>query len=307
MSTIEKKEESPLAVFKSSLELEYGAHISNLLSKKYNITAEEFIVTVLTAVKKEPKLLAVSRSSLFSAVLACAQVGLAPSTPEQLCFILPYKGKAELVIGYKGFIEMAHRSPAVKSITCGVVFQDEMDQGLFVYKRGLETVLEHTPILNRAPDLDKSKKIYCAYAIVTMEGSDKIVEVLDANQLAKIKSLSPSSQSSMSPYNNGTDVSHWMEKKAVIKQVLKTIPKKAAPGLAEALDVDNKLMAGMTLKLNETNKTIEFENEAKDADTKAIEARKSSFFEGKTPEAEPIAFTEKKDESAGDNYEQMKM
>ncbi len=68
----------------------YEKSIKHLLQDKYGISAEEFFVTCVNAVKKNPKLLNCHPSSLFGSILLCAECGLKPNTPDQHVFIIPY-------------------------------------------------------------------------------------------------------------------------------------------------------------------------------------------------------------------------
>jgi recombination protein RecT len=234
----------------------YEDTILKLVGNKYGVTSDEFAISVMTAVKKTPKLLNCSRSSLFASVLVAAELKLKFNTPEGHSYIIPYGQDVQFQIGYKGWLEIAYRNPRVKSVYAGVVFNDEVEQGRFKYTRGLEVKLEHDPIMNRTAEQEKAKKVHCAYAVVKLDGADPIIEVLDANQLSKIKSLSKAGSAGSSPYNNGTDVANWMEKKAAIKQALKTVPKQGVSEIAKAIEVDDKLSTGGKAKINDDNEVI---------------------------------------------------
>jgi hypothetical protein len=110
--------------------------------------------------------------------------------------------------------------------------------------------------MNRTAEQEKAKKVYCAYAVIKLEGADPIIEVLDSNQLSKIKSLSKAAGSNSSPYNNGTDVADWMFKKAAIKQALKTVPKQGVTEIARAVELDDKLSTGGRVRVNEEQELV---------------------------------------------------
>jgi recombination protein RecT len=229
----------------------YEETITKLVGNKYGITADEFAMSVMTAVKKTPKLLNCDRGSLFAAVLLSAELKLPFNTPSGFSYIIPYGNEAQFQVGYKGLVEIAYRNPRVKSVYAGVVYQDEVAAGLFRYSRGMDVILEHTPIMNRTPEQEREKEVYCTYGIVKLEGADPIIEVLDANQLNAIKKISKGAGSQSSPYNNGTDIADWMYKKAAIKQCLKTVPKQGVPEIAMAVEVDDKLSTGSKAVINE--------------------------------------------------------
>ena len=52
----------------------YEDTILKLVGNKYGVTSDEFAISVMTAVKKTPKLLNCSRSSLFASVLVAAEL-----------------------------------------------------------------------------------------------------------------------------------------------------------------------------------------------------------------------------------------
>lgn len=248
----------------------YEETISKLIGNKYGMTHDEFAMSVMTAVKKTPKLLNCDRGSLFASVLLSAELKLPFNTPAGLAYIIPYGNEAQFQLGYKGMIEIAYRNPRVKSVYAGVVYDDEVSEGRFRYSRGMNVILEHDPILNRTPEQESSKKVYCTYGIVKLEGADPIIEVLDANQLAFIKKISKGGGSASSPYNNGTDVADWMYKKAAIKQCLKLVPKQGVPEIGLAVEIDDKLSTGGKAVVNEEGRVdiqdVEFveKHDAKD-------------------------------------------
>ena len=177
----------------------YEDTITKLVGNKYGITADEFAMSVMTAVKKTPKLLNCDRGSLFAAVLLSAELKLPFNTPSGFSYIIPYGNEAQFQVGYKGLVEIAYRNPRVKSVYAGVVYADEVAAGLFRYSRGMDVILEHTPIMNRTPEQEREKEVYCTYGIVKLEGADPIIEVLDANQLNAIKKISKGAGSQSSP------------------------------------------------------------------------------------------------------------
>jgi recombination protein RecT len=234
----------------------YEDTIMKLVGSKYGVSADEFAISVMTAVKKSPKLLQCDRASLFAAVLVSAELKLRFNTPEGFAYVIPYGKDVQFQIGYKGLVEIAYRNPRVKSIYAGVVYNDEVEAGKFKYSRGLNLVLEHDPIMNRTPEQEKAKRVHCAYAVIKLEGADPIIEVLDGNQLNKIKSLSKAGSSGSSPYNNGTDVADWMFKKAAIKQALKTVPKQGVSEIARAVELDDKLSTGGRARMSDDNEVV---------------------------------------------------
>lgn len=133
-----------------------------------HVTAERLARVALTAVRNNPKLAQADAMSLMGSIMTAAQLGLEPNTPLGQCYIIPYNNKvkgadgkekwmmqASFQMGYKGIIELAHRSGQYRQITAHAV--DEADE--FNYSYGLNPTLVHTPAV--AP----SGKIVYYYAV----------------------------------------------------------------------------------------------------------------------------------------------
>jgi recombination protein RecT len=221
----------------------YEKSIASLLQNKYGISVEQFYITCVNAVKKNPKLLNCDPKSLFGAILLSAECGLRPNTEEQHAFIIPYKGEAKFQVGYKGLIEMMYRNPRVKKIYAEAVFEkDEFD-----YWYGLNPDLKHKPYRG----IDKGN-LMCTYAICKLDDGETIFTVVEKNELDKIRSFSQSANSDtskFSPYNNGTDVHHFMEIKSAIKKLSKMIPKAGVIEISKAVDYDSRFEGGATVRV----------------------------------------------------------
>lgn len=219
----------------------YERSIAQLLQEKYGIGVEEFYVTCVNAVKKNPKLLQCDPKSLFGAILLSAECGLRPNTPEQHAFIIPYKGEAKFQIGYKGLVEMMYRNPRVQSIYAEAVFdKDEFDYGF-----GLTPFLNHKPF--RGGDRGT---LQCVYAVCKLKDAEPIFTVVEKSELDKLRNFSQSSDSKYSPYNNGADVHHYMEIKSAIKKLSKLIPKASVIEISKAIEYDSKFEGGASVKVD---------------------------------------------------------
>lgn len=225
----------------SSVLKNYEKSIAQLLQEKYGIGVEEFYVTCVNAVKKNPKLLQCDPKSLFGAILLSAEVGLRPNTPEQHAFILPYKGEAKFQIGYKGLVEMMYRNPRVQSIYAEAVFEkDEFDYGF-----GLNPFLNHKPFRGGDRGI-----LQCVYAVCKLKDADPIFTVVEKSELDKLRNFSQASNSKYSPYNNGADIHHYMEIKSAIKKLSKLIPKASVIEISKAIEYDSKFEGGASVKVD---------------------------------------------------------
>jgi len=94
---------------------------------------------VLTCLRKTPKLYECEQMSVVSAVVQVAQLGLEPSTPLGHCWLIPYGRECQLVIGYKGFIQLADRA----GLTIGAAVVYERDH--WVHPRPGDIRIDHIP------------------------------------------------------------------------------------------------------------------------------------------------------------------
>lgn len=231
--TVQTGNEQTVTSFKQVL-ANYEKSIAQLLHEKYGISPQEFYVSAVNAIKKQPKLLQCDPRSLFGAILLSAEVGLRFNTPEQHAFILPYGKQAKFQIGYKGLIEMMYRNPRVLSITAEVVKEnDEFD-----YAYGMNPYLTHKPL--RKGDRGK---VDAVYAVCKLKDADPIFTVIEKDELDKIKTYSKSLTSgTTSAWDN--DIHHFMEIKGGIKKLSKLIPTSSKLEISKAIDYDSRFEGG---------------------------------------------------------------
>jgi recombination protein RecT len=219
----------------------YHNSIKSLLQNKYGISPEEFYITCINAVKRQPKLLQCDPRSLFGAILLSAEVGLKPNTAEQDAFIIPYGKQANFQIGYKGFIKMMYRSPRVSTFYAEAVFsKDEFD-----YAYGLHPYLDHKP----CRDKDRGRLI-AVYAVCKLKDGDPIFSVVEGHVLAEIEKFSPSRDKKGAARNNGKDIHDFMEIKAAVKKISRFVPTENGSKLARAIDIDGKFEGGASVTTN---------------------------------------------------------
>lgn len=168
----------------------------------------------LTAIQTNPAILDgnVSRSSVYNALIRCAQDGLLPDGREAAFVKYRKKGGGE-EIQYQpmvgGFRKRA--AEAGFSLTAHVVFAgDEFD-----YELGMEPRLVHKP-----PSLDVNRgNPIGAYAIAAHEEHGQFVEVMSRDEIEQIRATSRAK-------DNGPWVDHWgeMARKTVARRLFKQLP-----------------------------------------------------------------------------------
>lgn len=162
-------------------------HFAAVLPK--SVSPERLIRTVMISVEKLPQLLNCDRQSLFNAAMSAAVLGLEVDGVTGQAYLIPFKGRAQLVIGYKGLNTLAARSGI--TITGAVVREgDEFD-----YQLGTAAYVRHKP---------KGSKGRITHAWACAQSLDRpaVVEVLDIDELLAVKGRSPGAKRSDSPWND---------------------------------------------------------------------------------------------------------
>lgn len=197
------------------------------------LTPERFTRIVLTECRKNPALVKTTKESFFGAVMQCAQLGLEPGSALGQCYLIPYGASCNLIIGYRGMIELARRSGQIVSINAFVV--REKDE--FSYELGLHPDIKHKP----SPLVERGEVKY-VYAVAVLKGGSIQFEVMSRAEVEAVRT------SSKAGYKKGTPwMNHWneMAKKTVVRRLFKYLP--ISIEAASAMEVDEKTDQGETL------------------------------------------------------------
>lgn len=111
------------------------------------LASERFQRVALTAFNSNPKLQCCEPMTFIAAMMQSAQLGLEPNTPLGQAYLIPYRvkgvDKVQFQIGYKGLLELAHRSGKMKTLYAHEVRENDV----FEIDYGLEQKLIHQPLL----------------------------------------------------------------------------------------------------------------------------------------------------------------
>ena len=183
-----------------------------------SLTPERLTRIVMSECRKTPTLLNCSPTSFYGCVLQCAQLGLEPGSALGHCYLLPFgNGKAsdgrpnaQLIIGYRGMIDLARRSGQIVSISAHCVH--EADE--FHYEFGLHEDCRHVPaaMADRGP-------VTHVYAVARLVGGGFQFDVMSRAEIEAVRSQSKAG-------TKGPWVTHWAEmaKKTVIRRLFKLLP-----------------------------------------------------------------------------------
>ena len=182
------------------------------------ITPERFARMATTAVTMNPDLGRCTPASFIGALLQAAALGLEPNTPLGQAYLIPYNNyktgakEAQFQIGYRGMIELAHRSGEFQSIEAHIVYENDE----FEYELGLEPKLRHKPAMRNRGD------IVWVYAVYKLKSGGYGFEVMSKADIDEHRRKYSKAKSS--PWDTAWE---GMAKKTVIKQALKYAPLKS--------------------------------------------------------------------------------
>ncbi|MFJ7700031.1 recombination protein RecT [Lysinibacillus fusiformis] len=189
-----------------------GPEIQRALPK--HMDADRIARIALTAVRTTPKLLECDQISFVAALMQSAQLGVEPNTGLGQAYLIPYGGKVQFQLGYKGLIDLAVRSGQYKAIYAHEVYEEDK----FSFAYGLHKDLVHVPSTN--PE-GEPIGYYAVYHL--KNGGYDFVYWTREHIDKHAKTFSQAVQKGWtSPWKTNYDA---MAKKTVLKEVLKYAPK----------------------------------------------------------------------------------
>lgn len=214
-----------------------------------HVSPDRMLKIALGALRTTPKLMNATVESLFGAVVQCAQLGLEPNTPMGHVYLIPFDKKAknpktgswevvrtdvQIVIGYKGMLDLARRSGQIVSIAAHEVCEKDR----FEYAYGLDEKLVHVPAMG------ERGKIIGFYAVAKLKDGGHCFEVMSAAQVDAIRDSSQGAKSAMdaakrykkNPEGPWFDNYPEMGRKTVTRRLFKWLPMSIEMATAAALD-----------------------------------------------------------------------
>jgi recombination protein RecT len=219
---------------------------------------DRFLRCVMTQFNRDPGLLKCDRDSVLAGIMNAAQLGLEIDPVMGRAYLVPFKGKATLVVGYKGYVDLAYRSGMLAGIQAEVVYEaDEFD-----YELGLEPKLKHRP-----SEAEERGALRYAYACAQLVNGGKVWRVLNRGDVMRAKKSSQSASYPSSPWQT-SEAEMW--RKTAVRALAKFLP--LSPELRDAVAHDsdgddersraayaNALMAQATPATSEPEREVEAE------------------------------------------------
>lgn len=185
-----------------------------------HLNADRMARIAATEVRKNKALLNTEPTSFLGSVMQAAQLGLEPGSALGQAYLVPYGNQCQLIIGYKGMIDLARRSGQVLSLNAYAVREGDD----FNFQLGLKPDIHHVPSL----EADRIKKpITYVYAVATLKGGGYQFEVMSRAEIEAVKAKAKSK-------NIWNSYPEEMAKKTVIRRLFKYLPVSI-----EALEITN--------------------------------------------------------------------
>lgn len=268
-----------------------------------HMNPERMMRVVANAIRTTPKLQQCEPISFLGALMQCASLGLEPNTILGHAYLIPFdktlnRNKAtertitevQLVIGYKGLIDLARRSGHITSIHAGIHYSDDATTGgLWEYEEGTEAKLRH-----RNGDMAGQKKH--AYAIAKFKDGGHAYVVMPWSHVMKIRDASQGYKRAVenakkwkkpvdTPWVTHEDA---MAKKTAIRALAKYLP--LSVEFSDAMAVDEQSLNYRSFAMDPTQGLLPDADQPEDEDQDA-----GTMIEGDTVKVDAGAAEKKPD------------
>jgi recombination protein RecT len=203
--------------------------IQKMLPK--HLSADRLLKVAQIAATTTPGLAECDIPSLVGAIGQCAQMGLEPNTVLGHAYLVPFNTKrkdaagnerwvksVQVIVGYKGLIDLARRSGQIVSIAAHEVCKN--DKFDLVY--GLDEKLEHRP------SMDERGDTIGFYAVAKLVGGGHAFEFMSVHQVHAIRDSSQGYQQAKKYKKEAAHPwgAHFIEmgRKTVIRRLAKFLP-----------------------------------------------------------------------------------
>lgn len=200
-----------------------------------HMTPDRLLKTALGAVRTTPALQECTLASLFGALVQSAALGLEPNTVLGHAYLVPFWNSREkrrdvqLIVGYRGLIDLARRSGQIVSIAAYAVREnDEFDLVL-----GTDGKITHRPNLR-----EERGEIVAFYAVAHLRDGGIAFEAMSRRDVDRV------ARGTQSKGESGPWKEHYEEmgRKTVIRRLAKYLP--LSIELAAAVDLDERADTG---------------------------------------------------------------
>lgn len=184
-----------------------------------HMSAERMYQLALSTCNQTPELSECTPASVLGCLMKCTALGLEPSAVDGLgrAYILPYYNKktnhkeAQLIIGYKGMIDLARRSGQIVDISARAVHEGDF----FEYEFGVHEDIRHIP----SPDYDGTQLLTHVYMVAHFKDGGHYIDVMTKKEVDAVRARSKSSK-----YGPWVTDYEAMARKTVIRRAFPYMP-----------------------------------------------------------------------------------
>ena len=241
-----------------------------------HITPDRLMRVALVEMNKNPTLGLASPKSFVSAIIQCSSLGLEPGGALGHVYLIPFgngkdeKGRSnvQVIIGYRGMIDLARRSGQIVSISARAVYENDT----FEFEYGLDETIRHKP----CTDADKGVLTH-VYAVAKLKDGGVQFEVMS---VADVKAIQKQSKAG----TNGPWVTHFeeMAKKTVVRRLFKYLP--VSIEIQKAVGLDEAAERGEQNNVSEYFSDDVIEHDDSNAALEAAMAEPNAYAEAKAGE-----------------------
>jgi recombination protein RecT len=273
MSTVTTTEPKKTTIRQNLESDAFKASIAKILPK--HLTPDRMARVAITALTRTPLLAECDQASFFRCLMDLSQWGLEPDG--RRAHLIPFRNnqkgivECQLIIDYKGLVELVYRSGVVANIHADIVCENDE----FVYDRG--------ELVRHKIDFKADRgKMYAAYCLVRMKDGTEKCEVLTKQEVDGIRARSKAGKSGpwVTDYNE-------MAKKTAFRRVSKWIPLSAE--IRDAVLDDDDTLEGEFVKAEKPKRlgiddltTMLIEGQTDQSETSLIETLITEIEAAKT-------------------------
>lgn len=236
------------------------------LAMPKGLEAAQLVRDALTCLKQTPDLAKCTPQSVLGSLMTCAQLGLRPGVLGH-AWVLPFWDgksrtfKAQLIVGYKGYVELAYRTGQIATVIARTVY----DGDTFDVEYGLDDKLIHRPAMKG----ERANPI-AHYAIVKLANGGRSFWVMTEDEMqAWKKRYAPTNKA-------GATVGPWvsdyeaMARKTCLLRLAAWMPKSTE--LAYAMEVDGGVRVSVDPKADLADTTHHYEGDGEGDTAEAVDA-----------------------------------
>jgi recombination protein RecT len=143
---------------------------------------ERFRKVVVQAMLRTPGLWDCTPLSIITAITEAAEVGIEPTGVLGKGWLIPYKGEAKFIPGWRGFVDLLWRADKILLSVDAVRVGDE-----FSYRRGTDAFLHHVPDLTDPEREASDDNITATYVLASFPDGREDFEVMSRVALERIR------------------------------------------------------------------------------------------------------------------------